>query len=74
MTGDPVIKGPLWSYRGRRVRVQVVNIARHGEDCASIFVLYTNPGPTEDFAPGERWILGAEALLSRFDPVQNPVF
>jgi hypothetical protein len=48
--------------------VQVVNLARHGEDCASRFVLYTNLEPTEDFAPGERWILGVEAFRARFEP------
>jgi hypothetical protein len=46
----------------------VVNLARHGEDCASRFVLYTNLEPTEDFAPGERWILGVEAFRARFEP------
>jgi hypothetical protein len=65
---DPIPKGSIWVSRGRRVRVQVVNLARHGEDCASRFVLYTNLEPTEDFAPGERWILGVEAFRARFDP------
>ena len=73
MSVDLIPKGSIWISRGRRARVQVVNLARHGEDCASRFVLYTNLDPTEDFAPGERWILGVEAFLARFDPVLNPV-
>lgn len=64
----PPAKGSIWVSKGRRVRVQVVNLARHGEDCASRFVLYTNLEPTEDFAPGERWILGVEAFRARFEP------
>ena len=74
MTEVPIPKGSVWVSRGRRVRVQVVNLARHGDDCASRFVLYTNLEPTEDFSPGERWILGVEAFRARFDPVQNPIF
>ena len=68
MTEVPIPKGSVWVSRGRRVRVQVVNLARHGEDCGSRFVLYTNLESTEDFAPGERWILGVEAFRARFDP------
>lgn len=68
----PMLKGSIWISRGRRVRVQVVNLARHGEDCASLFVLYTNLEPTEDFAPGERWILGLGAFRAQFEPVINP--
>ena len=45
MTEDPIPKGSIWVSRGRRARVQVVNLARHGEDCASRFVLYTNLEP-----------------------------
>lgn len=69
-TAPPVApgKGSIWISKGRQVRVQVVNLARHGEDCASRFVLYTNLEPTEDFAPGERWILGVEAFRARFEP------
>lgn len=66
---DQIRKGSIWISKGRQVRVQVVNLARHGEDCASRFVLYTNLEPTEDFAPGERWILGLEAFRTRFNPI-----
>ena len=69
---EVILKGTIWVSKGRRVRVQVVNLARHGEDCASRFVLYTNLEPTEDFAPGERWILGLEAFRARFDPFIRP--
>lgn len=63
---DSIPKGSLWRSKGRGVLVQVVNIARHGEDCSSLFVFYTNLEATEDFPPGERWTLGAECFLERF--------
>lgn len=68
-----VPKGSLWRSKGRGVLVQVVNIARHGEDCGSIFVFYTNLEPTDDFPPGERWILGRDCFLSRFSRMSREI-
>jgi len=66
---DPIQipKGSIWISRGRKTRVMVVNIARHGEDCSSLFVFYTNLQATEDFPAGERWILGSDCFLARFE-------
>lgn len=60
-------KGSIWVSRGRKTRVLVINLARHGEDCSSIFVFYTNLEATEDFSAGERWILGTDCFLARFE-------
>ena len=59
-------KGSIWRSKGRGVKCQVINIARHGEDCTSLFVVYTNLEPTHDMPPGEIWTLGLDSFKEHF--------
>lgn len=58
-------RGSIWiSTSG--VKLMVINIAKHADDCTVEFVYFTNVVKSFDSEPGEKWILEKTAFMSRY--------
>lgn len=60
-----VITGEIYLSRNG-FRFEVVDIAKAGNDCSIDMVVYMNLDATNDFSPGQKWVLELESFVSKF--------
>ena len=51
---------------GKGFRFLVVDIAKAGSDCSIDMVVYLNLDATNDFPPGQKWVLELESFVRKF--------